>query len=94
LLNYQKHIFAKLNISVSRIAEIAKKLEMEMNDLINVENGGLLVNCNGNFNMHNQNVNVYDKNPTEIELLKSAFTDMQKAMTMVVQKLERLEKGE
>jgi transcriptional regulator with XRE-family HTH domain len=90
--------FAKIergasNISVSRIAEIAKKLEMDMNDLINIEKGDLLINCNGSFNMHNQTVNVYEKNPTEIELLKSAFTDMQKAMEMVVKKLELLENG-
>ncbi len=90
--------FAKIergasNISVSRIAEIAKKLETDMNDLINIEKGDLLINCNGNFNLHNATMHVYEKNPTEIELLKSAFTDMQKAMEMVVKKLELLEKG-
>jgi transcriptional regulator with XRE-family HTH domain len=77
------------NFSISRLMEIAKKLEIELDEILQAKETSIFINSN-NFK-NNQSVVYNEMQPTEIELLKSAFTDLQKAMTMVIQKLEVLD---
>ncbi len=75
------------NFSISRLMEIAKKLEIELDEILQAKETSIFINSDFGNNKGQITINT----PTEIELLKSAFTDLQQAMTMVIQKLEVLD---
>jgi transcriptional regulator with XRE-family HTH domain len=75
------------NFSISRLMEIAKKLEIELDEILQAKETSIFINSD----FGNNKGQITITTPTEIELLKSAFTDLQKAMTMVIQKLEALD---
>lgn len=78
------------NFSISRLVEVAKKLDVELGDILQEKETTIFINSDFGNNKGQITVN----QPTEIELLKSAFTDLQKAMSMIVEKLEILEQKE